>query len=339
MSEWSRRFTERELEKLSQDIGRVYKEAQKDILRKLAAWTARHRARAESMLADVNAGKIPMEKYQKWLRGQVFVGRQWRMQEKEISAILVDADREAARLINTGANAVFIENANYAAYQLEKSLGGIVNFSLYNEQTVAGLIARTPELLPRRVIDGAVAEAWQTKQIANAVAQSIIQGEGIPDISKRIARDTGINAGKASTRYARTAMTGAQNAGRQARMEEAEEELEDTGIEVMKRWDATLDDRTRDAHQDLDGVTIPVDEAFHNEFGDIMFPGDPHADGANVWNCRCTISYVYPSIPVSRQRRAYRTVTDDNGKEHRESYIVGNVTYKEWKEGKGAVQK
>ena len=339
MSEFYRRFENQQMSALEDALAEVYKAAQKDVLKKLAAWTKKHSEKSAQMLADVKAGKITEEAYRAWMTGQVFVGKQWRDKVNEVTEIMVHADREAARLINTRTRSVFIEAANHTAYELEKDLGGVVNFSLFDAQTVASLVERSPELLPRRIIDGERAAAWQTKQISNAVAQGIIQGEGVPEISKRIARDTGIRAGDASTRYARTAVTGAQNAGRQARMEEAEEDLEEDGIEVMKRWDATLDDRTRDAHQDLDGVTIPVDEAFHNKIGSIMYPGDPSADDANVWNCRCTLSYVYPKIPVSRQRRAYRWVEDEDGNQHRESYIVGNVTYNEWKEGKSGVQK
>ena len=29
---------------------------------------------------------------------------------------------------------------------------------------------------------------------------------------------------------------------------------------------------------------------FENAIGKIMYPGDPSADGANVYNCRCTIA-------------------------------------------------
>ena len=335
MSEFQR-LTDREYDKLARDIGRVYRQAQREIAQKMGAWNTRHAAADAQMRENLKAGKITEAQYQRWMRGQVFVGKQWDDQVREVSTILVNADREAARLINTSTSAVFIENANHCAYEIEKDLGGLVNFSLYNAQTVAGLVTREPELLPRRVVDGVRDEAWQTKQIANAVAQGIIQGDGIPEISKRIARDTGISAGSASTRYARTAMTGAQNGGRQARMEEAEQDLEEEGIEMQKRWDATLDDRTRDAHAELDGDTIPVDESFHNSIGYIKYPGDPAADDANVWNCRCSISYVYPQYQLPRQRRAYRWVEREDGTKHRESYIVGDVTYEEWKKQKEA---
>ena len=67
------------------------------------------------------------------------------------------------------------------------------------------------------------------------------------------------------------------------------EKAEADGIVLEKEWIATSDSRTRDWHEELDGVTIPIDEPFENAIGKIMFPGDPSADGANVYNCRCTL--------------------------------------------------
>ena len=40
----------------------------------------------------------------------------------------------------------------------------------------------------------------------------------------------------------------------------------------------------------LDGQLADVDKPFHSELGDIMYPGDPEADPANVYNCRCTLA-------------------------------------------------
>ena len=37
------------------------------------------------------------------------------------------------------------------------------------------------------------------------------------------------------------------------------------------------------------GVEVGIDEAWENEYGPIMYPGDPNADPANVYNCRCSI--------------------------------------------------
>ena len=46
---------------------------------------------------------------------------------------------------------------------------------------------------------------------------------------------------------------------------------------------------TREEHLELDGQEREIDEPFENSLGEIMYPGDPDADPANVYNCRCTL--------------------------------------------------
>lgn len=329
MTEQDRIFADDE-KRMVRQIAEIYKRAQIDISRKMKDWNKRHAVKDAEMRARVEAGEITEAAYKKWLRTEVYVGKQWQGKLDEISGVLVHADKEAAKVINRSTAAVFADSANYTAYEIQANVGAVGNLAIYDGATVRRLISRS--VLPERVIDTGADALWQSRSVQNAVLQGIIQGESIPEISRRIATETGIKAGKATTRSARTAVTSAQNAGRQERMEEAEEELSEDGIEVRKMWRATLDDRTRDAHQELDGETIPVDESFHNSIGDIKYPGDPAADDANVYNCRCTLETVYPSIPVSRQRRAYHWVERPDGTKHRESYLVGDITYKEWLE-------
>ena len=104
------------------------------------------------------------------------------------------------------------------------------------------------------------------------------------------------------------------------------------GIKVKKRWLATLDSRTRDAHQHLDNQVQEVDKPFRSDLGLIMYPGDFEAAAANVWNCRCTLVYDYDEYPTQySERRAYAEYIDDNGEYHRESYTLANVSYNTWK--------
>ncbi len=96
--------------------------------------------------------------------------------------------------------------------------------------------------------------------------------------------------------FARTAVTGAQNAGRIDRMHQAQE----MGIRVRKKWLAAHDDRVRDSHAELDGTVVDVDEDFVTINGNhIAFPGDPSAPPEEVYNCRCTLVYVYPDFEGS----------------------------------------
>ena len=89
----------------------------------------------------------------------------------------------------------------------------------------------------------------------------------------------------AAIRTARTLVTGAENKGRMDSYQTAQDE----GIILEKQWLASGGKRTRDWHADLDGKTRPIDKPFYNDYGDIMYPGDPHAHPANVYNCRCTL--------------------------------------------------
>ena len=127
--------------------------------------------------------------------------------------------------------------------------------------------------------------------------------------------------------FARTAMTGAQNAGRMEMMHRAK----GMGIKMQKQWLATFDRRTRDAHQHLDGQTKEVDEPFESKLGDIMFPGDPDANPGNVYNCRCTLTYVYPDFEdlegIGEDIPSYR-YDNETGEE------IEDMTYQQWTEYK-----
>lgn len=65
------------------------------------------------------------------------------------------------------------------------------------------------------------------------------------------------------------------------------------GRDVVKIWDATLDDRTRLSHEILDGTRVPLREYFVADDGDRgLYPGDFETAEQNA-NCRCVIHYEY----------------------------------------------
>lgn len=56
-----------------------------------------------------------------------------------------------------------------------------------------------------------------------------------------------------------------------------------------KTWETMLDERVRDQHQYLEGLTIPLEEKFFTYDGDSgMFPGD-FQTAENNCNCRCVV--------------------------------------------------
>ena len=133
------------------------------------------------------------------------------------------------------------------------------------------------------------------------------------DLQKRIttmSRDSAI-------RTARTAVTGAQNAGRMDSYAAAEK----MGIKLKKEWLATLDARTRHSHAMLDGEQVAQDKKFSNG---CRFPGDPQGPPWEIYNCRCTLIAAVDGIDTSDGVRRTR------------DGLIPDMTYAQWKDFKTA---
>ena len=310
------------VDQVEKQLKRIYSKAQKEIKAQLQEFTAKFAAKNGEMKANLAAGKITQEDYDKWLKGKVFQHDIWKQKLDQVTKTLTDSNEQAMRIVNGEKMNVFAENANYQAYQMTQETGLNLSFALYDKDAVGRLIREQPNLLPLKTVNGKKDKAWNQKKVSNAVTQGIIQGESLPEIAERIARDTASQNGSAMMRYAQTAMTSAQNAGRMETMERAKS----MGIKCKKKWIATLDNRTRDTHAELDGQVVDVDQPFVVGGMEIMYPGDPTADPSLVYNCRCTMGYVYeeyPSDPEYDQR-----IDNETGQ------VIQNMPYSEWKAAK-----
>lgn len=69
---------------------------------------------------------------------------------------------------------------------------------------------------------------------------------------------------------------------------DAQVAAKDSGAEVVKQWCATLDDATRETHQQLDGQIREVDEDFEVNGMTAPYPGG-FGDPSEDCNCRCCI--------------------------------------------------
>lgn len=266
---------------LARRLRKVYGDASKDIDHKLADFAAKHKKKDADMRDKVANGEIAQSDYESWLRGQVFTKNIWKAKKELIAATMFDADLIAQRLINGERLNVFAENYNWIAYDLETDAGIDLGFTIYDQPTVAHMLVENPNLLPKRNPAKGKSTTWYKNRVNSAITKGIIAGKSIQDIAKEIAKETADTGYKASLRNARTAMTSAQNAGRIEAMHQAQS----MGINLKKRWMATLDARTRDAHGKLDGQVVEVDKPFKSDLGPIMYPGDPTADPGNVYNC------------------------------------------------------
>jgi hypothetical protein len=309
------RWTDMYVMRLEKRIRDVYTEAEADIEAKMMDFNRRRNIKDKIKLQELREGKITQEEYNRWRAGQAFQGKQWIAKREQIAEVLYNANSIAAKIANEQKANVFAANANYQAYALEHGAGIDFGFGIYDSATVVNLIKNDPQVLPYYTPKKSKDMSWNMHNITRQIAQGIIQGEGLDDIAKRLARETGSKNMNSMLTNARTGMTMAQNAGRNYRLKEAT----NMGIKVHKEWMTTFDEHTRYTHRMLDGQKVPVDKPFEVEGYKIMFPGDPAAHPSMIYNCRCTLVGDLDSYPSEYER--YDNI---DGKP------VKDMTYTEW---------
>lgn len=322
MSDIGHEQTDALIGKLEKRIAREYRQAAKEAEEKLADYLRRFEIKDEKWRLMVSHGEKTAKEYKAWRTSQIMVGKRWEALREQLAAEYHNANVIARSTVLGYMPESYALNHNFATYQIEEIGRVDTSYTLYSRETVERILREDPDMLqpPGKNIRERIAAgkdiAWQSKQIQSVTLQSIIQGESIPHMAQRIARTMGEINHKSTIRYARTAMTEAQNAGRQAAYKRAEA----LGVKIKRRWLATLDNRTRHAHRQLDGQERSTDEPFDVDGFKIMYPGDPSADASLIWNCRCTTR----AVVAGWDRKSALLQSDET---------IGGQTYAEWKEG------
>lgn len=126
------------------------------------------------------------------------------------------------------------------------------------------------------------------KSIRSELSRGISNGSSWLDIAGNIANGMNSPFNKALNRTVLIARTEGHRIQQEAAWE-AQKVAKEKGANVVKQWCATLDDKTRETHQQLDGKIVEVDEPFTLPGGlSAMFPGD-FGDPAEDCNCRCQV--------------------------------------------------
>lgn len=275
-------LTDEKLEEMEKRLSAIYSRAEKEIQKTADEYFARFAKQDEAKRKLLEQGKITEEEYTKWRKGKVMYGKRFTEMKEQCAKQLLNVNKTAIAYINGELPEVYALNYN----ALESAVDGVggYSFTLVDADTVRNLAVTDASLLPYKEIDPAKDIPWNMKKINAETLQGILQGESMDKIAKRIMNVQEMNKTQA-IRSARTIVTGAENKGRQDSYARAE----DDGIVMKREWIATNDSRTRHWHAELDGVEVDVDEPWVNDFGEIMFPGDPSADPANTYNCRCSM--------------------------------------------------
>ena len=117
--------------------------------------------------------------------------------------------------------------------------------------------------------------------VRQEISRGIAQALSYQEMARNIKNTTNVDYNK-SLRIAKTE-------GHRIQCESAynvQVRAKQKGADIVKQWDSTLDSRTRESHQKLDGEIVNVNEKFSNG---LIYPGDPNGSASEVVNCRCAL--------------------------------------------------
>lgn len=323
-SDLGHKLTDQELAKLERRIAKLYREAGKELQATIDTYFEQFAKRDEemkSLIGTVQNGKEWTESdYKQWRLNQIGRGERYQAMRDKVAQRVTNANAVAVSYTNDATPGIYSLNRNYAAYTIE-SVAGDIGFDLWDEQTVKRLIVEQPGLMPYypkdRALKRGIDLAYGKKQITASVTSSILQGKSIKHMADDLQMRITTMSRDSAIRTARTAVTGAQNAGRMDSYAAAEK----MGIKLKKEWLATLDARTRHSHAMLDGEQVAQDKKFSNG---CRFPGDPQGPPWEIYNCRCTLIAAVEGVDTSSaQRRARNAATG-------QTEVISNMTYAEW---------
>ena len=118
-------------------------------------------------------------------------------------------------------------------------------------------------------------------EVISEVSRGISNGYSWQQVARNLAAYSGILLHRAKT----SAQTEGHRVQQQSQMKTLEK-AKDAGADVVKQWDSTLDSRTREDHQKLDGQIRELDEPFDVNGCKAMYPGGFGIASEDI-NCRC----------------------------------------------------
>jgi SPP1 gp7 family putative phage head morphogenesis protein len=230
-------------------------------------------------------------------------------QLKKTTALNADEIKELSKMS-------FNEGYYRTAFNIESNVKADLEYGLLSESTIrASVEAKIDKLTLSQRLEKNRRNI--TAVIRDEITQGLIKGEAYNKMANRIKESLGQDASKA-LRVARTEAHRNQQNGKLQSMQYAESK----GVKMQKRWVSTLDKKTRDSHQSMDGQVVDIDKDFESPSGARgKSPGNLGSAKEDV-RCRCDmISFIEGYEPKVRRAR-------DEG-------IIEYTTYKEWLKQKG----
>lgn len=310
------RDTDKELYALIRRLHLSYRQARISLQDKIEKYLKEFEKEDAYKRVLYDSGELSHEEFIKWRQVMINDTEAWRNMLNQLSDDMTHQNQIAASMIDDTLPDVYALNHNYGTFEVEKGSGMDTTYTMYDKHTVKRLLRTNEDLLPHPSVPIEKDKLWNKQHIQSAILQGILTGEPMGDIANRLLSCTDMTE-RAALRNARTAVTGAENAGRSDSYVRAQ----NMGIKMRQMWMAVHDGRTRDSHAMMDGEQKEVGELFSNG---CRFPGDPKGAPAEVYNCRCRMKAIVAGSD------AYKNGYDPSLRPS-EYLKKQGLTYEEWK--------
>lgn len=236
--------------------------------------------------------------------------------EKLINTLATEiqnVNKTSVNIVNDNLYNVYALNNEFGAYLVEKASGYDTNYVLFNREAIKQIVKKELTPFTKMAYDGIKDKDTIIRDLTREIFQSIVSGESIKDLAKRVQKITEKNMND-SIRIAQTEMTRCQNAGRMDSFKRGEE----MGLKLRKVWISTLDSRTRHSHAMMMLQERKLDEEFSNG---LQHPGGI-GPAKEVVRCRCTMVTEFVGI----EKGAKELELDEKLK---------SMSYERWKDYRG----
>lgn len=233
----------------------------------------------------------------------------------EISAVLDAATQSVEETIKNHSSGQAEQGYYGTWYALEQSQNIQLGMPLISHELVQQMVNKPVDgtRLSKRLYKHRDELA---KNVSHNIIEGLFAGDSYAKIAKRISDQT-----EASYRQSlRIAITEAGRTNSEA-SQLSSERAQSLGIDMQKRWLATLDAKTRDSHQELDGQTVPIDGKFEINGHSAKQPRMFGVASEDI-RCRCTtINIVNGIAPELR-------------KDNETKKMIKYTNYSEWLKSK-----
>ena len=321
-------LTDKKLEEMEKHLSAIYSDSQRKIQSKMREFAKSIEPETSELLKAIKEAKTETEEksaknaYLQYFKKEVVKSKAFKDLSAEIALDLFNTNTEASAYINSQTPEIYALNYNWINEQLAKDIPDFVSQHITAKEAdkYGDLTMQT------------VSKAKDTKWNENNIKKSIVVGASLSmerdRIMERGAKITIQKNLNSAIMHCNGMGTDAETRARLDGMFRAE----DMGVDIGKVWMATLDNRTRDSHAQLDGNSVGLYDRFDNG---LDRPRDPDGEPAEICNCRCTLQYDVGQ-KKGKTRAARRGDVSGSYKKsssYKNTYSeeVKHMTYARWK--------